>query len=260
MGWKTDKTTGLLSGYRKKITEAYFAHDDRRGPDLQLHLSGEVVMADGSDAPVENPEEHIDMLSCGKGWQTDDGRKAEHPQLEDFRAVSQVGVFIDRLTGLCDEAVLKKLTKRGDPTGADPWEGLEVEIERARIPLNRPMTVTDDDGSKRTISEYEQIVPVALLAIDGTQVEKKGKPARAKAEPEEPGEDEAKDQEPDITALSEAADEGSDDAIDKLTALAEQLGLDTDDYETWPEVAEAITEASAEKAKLGKKAKPGKGR
>lgn len=59
-------------------------------------------------------------------------------------------------------------------------------------------------------------------------------------EEEEPAAED--DDSPDLEALGESADADDEEAIDTLTGLASERGLDPDDYETWADLATAIGE------------------
>lgn len=60
------------------------------------------------------------------------------------------------------------------------------------------------------------------------------------------GDGEDEDEEgPDLEALATAADDdGDEDAIETLTGLAEEAELDPDDYDTWADLVEALSEGS----------------
>ena len=66
-------------------------------------------------------------------------------------------------------------------------------------------------------------------------------------EPDEDEEaDEEQDEEQDLDSLGEQADADNETAIDILTGMAEEAGLDPDDYGTWAELATALGEAEGE--------------
>jgi hypothetical protein len=281
MGWKTVQTGGLLDNCTfGPVTECFFGFDDRRGKQIQLHLTGAVEMDEG-DVPefVEDAESHTLMWSCGKGWNTDDGGESvEHPKLEDFGSMSQVGIAIDGLLEVIgdDDKTLKLLQGQGDPTTAEAWLGLKVHLVRRTIQMNRPMKVKDEEtGEERTVESYEVLVPDRVLEIGGTAVGKssggskaaKAKKAEPEPEPETNGEGKLTAEQ--IMELGADADnEASEDqqeSIDTLAGLAQSLDIDPDDdiFDTWTKVAEAIVEAqssnSEEPAKPKAKAKAGKG-
>lgn len=67
-------------------------------------------------------------------------------------------------------------------------------------------------------------------------------------EEEESEEEEAEGEAEEATleALGEAADEGDEDALAKLTELAEAAGIDPDEYESWADLAAALPEEEEE--------------
>jgi len=67
-------------------------------------------------------------------------------------------------------------------------------------------------------------------------------------DPEASEEEEDESDDPDVIALGNAADKGDEDAIDQLTSLAEEQGLDPNDYpDSWLSMAETMTGDAEEK-------------
>lgn len=65
-------------------------------------------------------------------------------------------------------------------------------------------------------------------------------------EEDEDSGDEDEEEGPDLEALGEAGDEDDKKAQKELTKLAKAAGIDPDEYETWPELAEALAESDEE--------------
>jgi hypothetical protein len=117
----------------------------------------------------------------------------------------------------------------------------------------------EDDGEEDVL--YYDMAELASMQLEGLNqvAEDLGlEPPKAKAksrvslskwifenQPAEPPEDEDGDgegEEDDLDALGEAADAEDEEAIDRLTTLAGEADLDPDDYDTWAELATALSE------------------
>ena len=82
---------------------------------------------------------------------------------------------------------------------------------------------------------------------DGVEDDAEDEETEEEEESEESEDSEEEEEDgPDYDALGEAADEDDETAIDTLTGLAEEAGLDPEDYETWAELATALSEAEPE--------------
>jgi hypothetical protein len=82
------------------------------------------------------------------------------------------------------------------------------------------------------------------------KAEKSKAPAKKSTRAAEPDDDDDDDEDEDgevsLTDVAALADDGDDDAMASLTELAEEAGLDPDEYGTWAELAEALGSDDAE--------------
>lgn len=123
-------------------------------------------------------------------------------------------------------------------------EELSESKPAVRVAISRYINPNDENNHRMNLS----VMGAAPSAPAGKKTSKSSKSAPVGVEEyyeEITGESE--DEEVDLTQLGESADEGDDDAITKLTELAEEAGLDVDDYpDSWASLAEALAGSSEE--------------
>lgn len=132
----------------------------------------------------------------------------------------------------------------------------DYELGRSGAGLDTTYYLTPESPTTRKVDKYEaldleQVLEDAYNNVWGDDVEDKpavkskvtaGAAAKRRAQVEE-----VEDEPDDLDALATAADDEDDaDAQERLTELADAKGIDTDDYETWAEVADALSEATVD--------------
>jgi hypothetical protein len=123
-------------------------------------------------------------------------------------------------------------------------EELSEAKPSVRVAISRYINPNDENNHRMNLS----VMGAVPSAPAGKKVSKSSKsvPVTEEQEYEEVAGD-SEDEEVDLTQLGESADEGDEDAIGKLTELAEEAGLDVDDYpESWASLAEALAGSSTE--------------
>lgn len=160
-------------------------------------------------------------------------------------------------------ALLNKFEKYGTMTDRD------YEITKYGEGMSIEYDVTPEDKSTINLKKYEPLDLVAKLteerdraigrinegAEDEDEKSTKGKkaPAKAagatkKASPKRGSEPEPDENDIDLSSLGEAADDGDEEALEALEELATEHELDSTDFDTWTELAEAIAEAHGSKS------------
>lgn len=141
-----------------------------------------------------------------------------------------------------------------DPDAVADDVELEDETEEVEEVAADSDGYTEDALSELKITELGSIL-TDEFEVDRADVPKGKDPKiamildlQATADGEgEQAEADAEDAEEDLEALAELVDEGDDEdgkAEERLTELAEENDLDPNEYPTWAELAEAITEAA----------------
>jgi energy-coupling factor transporter ATP-binding protein EcfA2 len=151
---------------------------------------------------------------------------------DDEEVVSAVTEALGEVEGF-DFTIL--VTVPADEVGADSEDGDDEPYTEEEL------GEMDNDGLKEVMSELD-------IELDGRFSSKKAIAAILEAQggdDEEEGEEEEEGDDEDgvdFAALGEAADDEDEDAIAELTELAGEADLDPDDYATWAELAEALSE------------------
>lgn len=125
-------------------------------------------------------------------------------------------------------------------------EGFDTEYELMPEPAEK-RNLTKLKGEIKDVEEF--LLNLRDVNLNGSDEEddedeapKKGRPAKKSAAKAQAEEDDEDGEEIDLEAFGGAADEGEEDAIEALEALAEEHDLDPEDYPTWAELAEALAE------------------
>ena len=157
-----EPSTGLPDDFDFWVTRAWFGFDEDYGGDIPLLIwEGESPDAD-LDRPI--------IWSLGRGWEPRDrGQSVIHEKRTRFVDVSQLGRLLKRIQDFPD----LDMRERGSAREAKVWNGLGFHMMRE--------TIKNPTGaSERGIpQEYDHLMPVAFLGIQGE--EDGGKRAGARA-------------------------------------------------------------------------------
>lgn len=134
-------------------------------------------------------------------------------------------------------------TWKGEPTKEYPNPRTNVVF---RGGCEAPVLEDDDEVVDEGEDEEEEEDEAPRRRKKKADVKAKAaakKSTKKKAAKPEPEEEEEEDEEPadDLEALGEAADNGDEDAMERLETLAEKTGVDPDDYASWPLLAEYLS-------------------
>lgn len=152
------------------------------------------------------------------------------------------------------KSVADKLMARFDKYGS--ITNRDFSIEKEGEGLKTSYDVVPEDPTKRALGKYDlfdleeklnEEHDRLLAQMNGDGDDEDEKPARkgkaaAKSKKEEPEDD---DESIDYEALGEAADEEDEEAMEALAEAAADAGLDPDDYESWADLAEALTNSES---------------
>lgn len=200
-----------------------------------------------------------ELARYGEGTDTEYDVTPEAPskvntaKLELIDLVGKIVEEYERATGIAadtDSDDDEKPAAKGKRTVKKQTRGDEEEADG---PDFNALGEAGDEGNRKAIATLTEMAEAADLDPDDYETWTDLAEALAEAEPEaeeaEEAEEESDDEEEgiDIDEVAAAADDDGDtDAIEALTALAEENDLDPDDYGTWAELAEAIKEAAGE--------------
>lgn len=151
MPWETDDSSGFLTKFRGKVTESYLETDPNynKGETLLLFWEVEVleVLDDAYDGEV--PETVNINFPLGNGWDTEDGRVAEHPKRQKFHSASIYGKLIDGIIG--------KVENYGTNATRTDGEELVIELTDARDVLETRGEPNDANIWLETIWDFGEV-------------------------------------------------------------------------------------------------------
>jgi hypothetical protein len=150
--------TGLLDDYDLDITSAEWTTDVRyqNGQVLLLKLTGKATV----DGDVV--DDHEELISCGNGWASYDGRMAQHEsgQERGFNKSSMIQRWIKRAVEL--GAPIKG--RGAGPNDAGIWVGLRFHLKREMIEFGQGLESKERTLPSAYLGEVGQAAPAAAPA------------------------------------------------------------------------------------------------
>lgn len=183
------------------------------------------------DYVVSEGEHKGTPFSSFIGLDTKDDKIFERSISNVFRILQNLGINTEAWDYEGDELLAAIEEEAKELTAQKP--GVKVSLSRY-IP-------TDESKEHRLNISVMGLTDSSLRTAQDDVDDEEREASKPKARPKAKAEPEVS-----LADIGAAADEGDDEAIEKLTALAEEAGLDINDFGPWADLAEALEGAEPE--------------